>query len=275
MSLRARVAAPVRRRGLAVGLLCVGFGLAGLLWVAPAQWLGAVIGGVSEQQLTCRRWSGSVWRGRCEQMLLANGELGAVAWRLRGAAVLPVRIKVDLGWRRADSWLQGQLVITDFSAEVPTFTFYGLRGNLAFPTVRSLLPPNARQTLGLAANAEGMLWVHVPTFAFGALSPPCATGELWLDALHLPAWPSKLGPVQITLSDACPIMRGTIKDLGGPLQLDLQFDVDQAGMLALQGEISPRPISVAAWRDLLALMGPMTANGGYGVDLSMEWQVSN
>ncbi len=272
MTTRSRSFFGVSRQGLAIGSLAVGFGLAGLLWAAPAQWLAPVVAGISDQIIHCRRWSGTLRHGRCEQMLSVNGELGAVAWRLDSVAFFPAALKVDLGWRRADSWLQTELAMTDFANESPTFKFFDVRGHLSFPTIRSLLPPVTRKSLGPAADAEGALWIQVSEFTLGAGSPLCAHGQMFVDTLRLPGWPSKVGPVQINLNQDCASMGGTIQDSGGPLQIALQFELEEPGMLALRGEISPRPTSAEDWRVLLALMGPMTASGGYGVDLSLEWQ---
>lgn len=243
-----------------------------LLWLAPAQWLGPLVRKLTEPELECQRWSGTIWHGRCDQVRMDGGELGSFGWQVRGMGLAPVSLKLDLGWRRADSWVQTELIATDLFSAEPRLQFFDVRGNMALDTLRSLLPRTTRQSLGLLANADGRLWVKLAQLAVSSSSPPSAEGELLLEALRVPGWPSRIGPLRLQLRDDGAPMNGTIEDMGGPLQVALRVDFEEPQILSVRGEILPRPIAADRWQPLLALVGPMTAAGGYGVDISMEWQ---
>ena len=261
-------------RSIAFASISVALSLVLLLWLAPAQWLGPLVSKLTETELECQRWSGTIWHGRCDQLRMDGGELGSFGWQARGVGVAPVSLKLDLGWRRADSWLQAELIATDLFSPEPQLQFFDVRGNMTFETLRSLLPRATRQSLGLLADADGRLWVKLAQLVVSFSSAPWSEGELLVEDLRVPGWPSRIGPLRLQLRGDGAAMTGTIQDMGGPLQVALRVDFEEPQILSVRGEILPRPIAADRWQPLLALVGPKTAAGGYGVDLSMEWQTA-
>lgn len=250
----------------------------GLATQAPAQWLSPMLSRASEGQLACQRWTGSWWHARCEQLRWrdpATGqrtELGTLAWRLQHLRLWPFSLTLQGGWRRADSWLQTEGVLTPWPNNAPYWQASSLRGKLEMATLRASVPSVVWRKLGAAGNAEGTVAVQLARVSMQWGRPPCAEGNAVVLQLREPSWPSALGPLHLELSGDCPLPQGRLKDSGGPLQIDVRIYFERLNQLKLQGQISPRAQALDVWQPMLSLIGPMTAQGGYNMDLTLEWQ---
>ena len=264
--------------GLAVGLMI----FIGLLSSAPAQWWAPLLPRILGPAWTCHQWSGSWWAGRCERLAYSlgplNADLGRLGWQVVRDQGDWIPTGVRLGWRRGDGWAQ----TTVWLFRERAIAISELRVDTPIETLFEILPPAWSQSLGGARTARGRLQIDIaqPEWDREALNNIdqlfCAEGTLQLTDLQLANWPSPLGTVEVRPLSPCE--RGIeLRDRGGPLQISLRLEAPASPtpvrtQWRLLGTVTPRPGSIDPWASILRLLGPMQANGGYPVDLSLEWR---
>jgi hypothetical protein len=266
------------RLGLGIGLMV----FIGLITSAPAQWWSPLLPRILGPSWICHQWSGSLWAGRCEQLAYSSGplnvDLGRLGWQIVRDPGDWLPTGVRLGWRRAEGWAQA----TVWLFREREIAMSEMRVNAPIETLIEILPPAWSQSLGGVRTARGRLRVDIAELGWSRESFEnienllCAEGTLQLTGLQLANWPSPLGVIE--MRPVSPCERGMeLRDLGGPLQITLRLQAPTRQTPAraqwqLLGTVTPRPDSIDQWASILRLLGPMQANGGYPVDLSLEWR---
>lgn len=158
---------------------------------------------------------GSVWQGSVTRTYWRGRELGALAWRVRPAALLLGRIDADVNVR-------GEL---EAAARV--------RRGLLRTEVRNLrveLPTSwlGEEGVGLSLRPQGRLRVTVPLLAFEGDRPVALRGDaVWRDAAVAGATAATFGELRASFAlTADRRVRGTVRDGGGALSVAGGFVVD-------------------------------------------------
>lgn len=260
---------------LLIGLSVTCLTLAGLLFVAPAQWWTPLLVRFSDGALECRQWVGSLWSGGCMRLHASQGplgrDLGRVAWQLERSRHSLLPTTVMLGWQRGEGWLQARiaplrsdgLLLSQVRSEVP------------LEELIMALPPNWTRAAAALRQARGQVRIDVAELLLpydrenSASGGLCARGTVQVIGLRLPDWPEPLGPLKLTATERCGA-EFLLQDLGGPVQIRLTLISDNAQQWRLNGTLTPRRDAHTEWTSLLGQLGPMTPAGAYPVDLTIE-----
>lgn len=218
----------------------------------------------------CAAPSGSLWRGRCDDLRVGDATLGAVSWTLDALPLLGARLSGQVAWSRSGSRLAG---LVDASAG--KVVVRDLRGAADVSTLRALpvWPPS------LLANwspGEGRLRIDLKTAELRPQGPVRIVGSVDVDGLvsvGRERW--VLGDYRLTWREgAAPT--GTLTDRGGPLELVAEVRAatladatggPPGGAWRLEGTVRARD---AAWRPRLLVFGPADGAGRHA--LSIEWR---
>lgn len=223
--------------------------LLALLIVLPARWVAAAL----PESVQCARWSGSVWRGQCNELALRDGEtvvmrLSLLQWRLKPAALL--RLRLHAGFHSV--WPQGETSGEVMLASSGAIQVRGMDG-------RSELD---RRFFG--ALPEG--WHgHVDIRDFDLDWHDGIIGRLGgeLNVTNLvDARGTALGSYRLafTASDTPPFT-GQLTDTGGPMEVaaELQLTADQSWML--DGRMRVRDAANTRLNRTLDLLSSPDASG--------------
>lgn len=177
------------------------------LTVGTTLWMpAAALSRILPEALHCERWSGRVWRGRCEKLLWRGTALGQLSWTWSLRPLGERRLAGAILWERADSWIRTEASV-DAAGVVRAVS---LEGTLALSTLRSLIGPqasNVTRDLRLDGRLEAKLealdlqlpngappWSRLPTLL--RLEGQLSTRDLrWLGSSKTPGMSLPLGDI--------------------------------------------------------------------------------
>lgn len=218
----------------------------------------------------CAAPSGSLWRGRCDDLRTGDATLGSVSWTLRALPLLVGRVSADLSWTRSGSRLEGRIDATASAVELRD-----LRGDAELATLRALplWPPSL---LNAWSPGEGRLRIDLKRVSLQTQRLTRIEGRIDVDGLV------SIGRERWMLGDyrldwrGGPTPVGRLTDRGGPLQLDAAIAAatvtdgtaaPPGGAWGLEGKVRARD---PGWRPRLMVFGPADSAGWHSV--SVDWR---
>lgn len=189
--------------------------------------------------------SGSVWRGHANTLQVKDQSFEQFAWQMR---ILPLLIgRLQLGFEFDGNGRAGQGVAA-----------LSAGGGVGFNDVDVRLPAaDVDQYLGLGPLAlSGMMEMKFESAHFEQARLSSATGTLrWQNAALPGPPPLELGSFELALSNDEGVVKGVLKDAGGPVQLEGTVRLQPEGSYQFNGKISTRPGAMPALTQALKLMG--------------------
>jgi hypothetical protein len=250
-------------RTLAFAVLC-GFALGALLWM-PAVW----IAGLLPADVSCGRWAGRVWLGRCEGLSIRGSRSGDLTWALgRPGATdkISLTFPVQLAWSIGDSSARGVLVLAPQRSGLSLRAMHAVELDLSLQTLRNALPASVQ--LGPLAALEGRLRAAELQGSLDGVDRLQAMGEVRLEDVRLLRGDIPLGDFAAKFSAPTPsatpttpttsamATRGSVRDLGGPLRA--AGDIEFAPALAYSAVLRLEARSPSA-AQALGIAGPFEA----------------
>jgi hypothetical protein len=206
-------------------------GLAGVLLAqAPARLLGAAL---QEQGVTVASWSGTLWQGRAERVVLRAPEgdwhLGTVTWKLQAVSLLRLRPRVTLDAQWQAQRINGQL------------SWQGSKGLLAEGVAMQV--PAAVLSTWLPIDVQGTLTADVERMLWREMQLESAQGRVVWDnaSWRGSAGVYELGRYVLELADEGPgDIAGRVLTLSGPVQVVGELQLDTGRRYAIGLGIGPR-----------------------------------
>jgi hypothetical protein len=264
-SLPASGALPPRRAIALAASVLLAFLVGALVWFPAALAARAL-----PPPYACAAPSGSLWRGRCDDLRVGDASVGALSWTLRALPLLVGRVSADLTWARSGSRLEGRIDATASAVEVRD-----LRGDAGLATLRAL-PLWSPSLLNAWSPGEGRLRIDLKHVGVQGRRVARIEGRIDLDGLvsiGRERW--VLGDYRLDWRDG-PTPVGRLTDRGGPLELDAAIaaatvtDAAAAppgGAWGLEGKVRARNPD---WRPRLMVFGPADSAGWHRV--SVDWR---
>lgn len=237
---------PFRLRFILLGLAA--FAIA-LLVVFPAAW----VKGALPSQVGCASLAGSVWRGHCDGLTIAQPgqpplRLDSVDWKLHGLPLLRGRARADLAVAGANLSAQGLLTLQSGGQ----LSVEALTGTIALDHARLAALP-----AGWSAQAEARnLSFDVASGRIAALGGVLVARQL-RDARGASFGDFKL---EFPRQEAPPF-RGALTDQGGPMQLQSQLTLNADQSWQMRGTVLLRPGSPQGLASALDQLAPADLNG--------------
>jgi hypothetical protein len=204
--------------------------------------------------LRCSSAYGTLWRGSCAELVAGPRRLSGVNWTLHPAALLRARVALDLA--SADPAASGQAYVEwQPGGEL---LIEHLAATLAPSQLTGLLPTGWSASLQLAIAHARVRERHLVALE----------GTLDLQQLQLLAPRTAFGSFELAfpkVSAADPRaeapMRGTLRDLDGPLSMRGQMQLSPGGSYELEAKVAAHEDADPGLRQLLELLGPPDAQG--------------
>ncbi len=191
--------------------------------------------------------SGTLWQGRIQRLDVAGRSLRDVDWRWLPGEALLGRIGVALYARVDDGYVQAELL-------------RGLDGDLLLRDVdgRLGMPKLLRLVRVPGLKLGGELLLHLERLELDDDGRPVAArGRLaWLQAVTLFPQRLSLGDLQAVLSETDQGLRAQLSDAGGPLVLDGELLLSDAGRYTLELQLAARQRNTPLARALRMLGRP-------------------
>lgn len=222
--------------------------LLALVVVLPARW----VGGLLPSGVQCANWRGSIWRGQCLTLTIAQQPQPAIIdtlqWRVRPASLLRLTLAADV----ALTWAQG-----DAKGELEL-----RRGGLLTlrdVSARALLD---RELLGaLPRGWRGRLEASGVQLGMQDRSVRLLAGELLLQDFTDGSGVA-LGSYRLTFPAATqPPFPGQLQDTGGPFEVQAKVSIAADRSWELDGTVAARSAEAHIFDRQLELLGPADASG--------------
>lgn len=229
-------------------LLGAGAFVVALLVVLPASW----VGGLLPEGVQCAHWRGSVWRGQCLTLTIAQQPQPAVIdtlqWKVHPASLLRLTVAADV----ALTWAQGDAA---GRLELRRGGLLQLRD----VSTRALLD---RQLFGaLPRGWRGRLEATGVQLGMQGRTVQSLAGELQLHDLA-DGGGKALGSYRLAFPGATQApFAGQLQDLGGPFEVQANVSIGADRSWQLQGTVATRGLDAQAFGQQLELLGPADANG--------------
>lgn len=234
-----------QKKALLLGL--VAFALA-LVVVLPASWIeGALPSGVQ-----CGRWSGSVWRGQCQELTLSDSgkvvmKLASLRWKLHPMALLGLKVSADFQSRWSNGEASGKVAL-------------GAGGTIQLRdmTADTLLDPTALAALPAGWSGQARLDRGEFDWKDGRLGR--LGGLLDISGLS-DRNGTQLGSYRLDLpAGSKPPFTGQLTDTGGPVQVEAQLELTAGRNWSVEGRMRLRdPADPRLSRQLDMLSSPDAA----------------
>lgn len=224
--------------------------LLAVLVVLPAQWMTWLL----PAQVHCASWTGSVWRGQCNDLTVEQGsaplEIQMLHWKLHPLSLLRLALKADFNLRTAQGTVSGV-------AEL------GRKGQLAVENLTASAMFDRRLATMLAEGWNGQLEARNLTVKMQGNTLLALSGEIDLrdfkDARGAP-----FGSYRLVFAPTdAPPFTGTITDNGGPLAVKGAVTITADRRWQLDGLITPRADAPQELRSRLEILAAPDASGGH------------
>jgi len=201
--------------------------------------------------------TGTAWRGEASAVRGAGVALGRTRWTLHPAALLAGRVGADLDVMLADGFLRG-------------YASVGMGGSLHLEEVEAASPLAAARRLLPVPVTGGQATARIESLAVEERWPRTAVGTVRVAdvPLLLPGAPGAdeaTGSFEVRFDtvDAADDgeLVGTLRDLGGALELSGEVRLYPPGDYEVSGRVRPRDDAPRALADSLNLLGPPGPDG--------------
>lgn len=206
--------------------------------------------------VTCAAPAGTVWRGSCGQLRVAEVAVSGLSWVLHPAALLRLRLAADLasqdpearGQAQVELALNGSLAITALAASV------------ALPSSAVVVPDGTSGNMQLAIDSARIEGRHLVALQ----------GRIDLQQIRIENPQADLGSFELQFAPPKDpaVMVGQLRDLNGPLSLSGVLQLSPTGGYQLDGSVMPRPGASAELTQKLQILGPPDAQGRHEFSLA-------
>lgn len=217
--------------------------LAGFLYWLPA----ALFSWALPRDLHCDTLSGSLWNGHCSGLSVRGSRSGEFSWRLQWPRWQPIGLPVTLAWQRGDSRFDGILTL---GAKGPAHLQVS-SADLSLQTVRDALP--ADLGVGPLAAVAGRLQTSALAVQWQAGRISGIRGTALLRDGRLLRFDVDVGSFSAEFTGNA----GTLRDLGGPLELAGDLRLGDDGRYQINARVSARTNRL---RNTLSIMAPLDFN---------------
>lgn len=239
-----------------VGLL--GYGVFMLAYF-PAANLLALAGDQVPGGLRAAQTEGTLLAGSAKNLRLGHGTIQSLTWRWRPLALFTGRWEYALAVREPGLDLSAMVSLD--SARAIRIT--GLQGQAALERVAALASP-------YPLLLDGDLTLQMEELCLDPTGiPNAARGTIQLSDTRTSIGRAfALGDFYATFTTADKIIRGEIKDTGGPLDLTGTLTHDPDGRYGFSGELGVRDESNAELRQILGILGQPGTDGKWPLELT-------
>jgi hypothetical protein len=223
--------------------------LLALLVVFPAGWVNAFM----PDAVKCGAWSGSVWRGQCQDLLLSDGEkpvmqLATLRWELKPLSLL----RLKLSARFHSTWPEGET--TGQVAVAPS-------GQIQVRNMSGRTVLDRRFFGAMPAGWRGQLEIRGFDLDWHAGSIGRLGGEMLVTDL-LDARGTSLGSYRLVFpAGGTPPFSGTLNDSGGPLEVQARLELTADRNWTLDGRMRTRDSQDASLDRALDMLSFAEADG--------------
>jgi hypothetical protein len=226
-----------------------GFLLA-LLIVLPARW----VAGLLPAEVQCAAWSGSIWHGQCNGLVIqqkgAPIEAQLLQWKLHPAALLRLSVRTDFSFRTVQGTGSGV-------AEL------GRKGRVDLENLAIKAVFDRRLATMLAEGWTGQLQASDLTVKLQGNTLNLLSGEINLQDFN-DGRGTTFGSYRLLFPRAAKApFTGTLSDTGGPLAIKASITIAADRRWQLDGTVTPRPDAPESLTSRLEILGPPDATGGY------------
>lgn len=180
--------------------------------------------------------SGSVWSGKAGVALVKGQMLENLEWSIRpwsllfGQVGLDWRLQIPAGDEKTGNYIQAN-------------TALGLDGSVAFSTLEARFPASTIAQLAEsgALRPTGVVNMNLSDVVWDGQNLVSANGRVvWQGAGISLLKPLPFGDQSITLETADKVIKGVLKDNGGPLSLDGLLTLTAEGKYEFNGNLAAR-----------------------------------
>jgi hypothetical protein len=236
--------------------------LGGLIVWLPARWIAPLL----PATVQCGAWHGTVWRGECAALTLANAPLGRAAWSLELAPLWRAQLALDVGLVAERSALSARIERSIF--DTARLDLQALRLQATIVDLRRMLPQ-----LPWPAGVDATLDVDLPQLVLINGVPSAARGGGAINGLRLPAPLDRLPTnyewhVQPANGDQPPTLE--LADRGGEVEVRATLRYTRPRGYELQARLRPRSDDpqLQTW---LAPLGARAPDGTYQYALAATY----
>ena len=176
--------------------------------------------------------TGTVWNGNAQVVQVAGANLGALTWQLHVLPLLTLRAIADVKVQRSDGFAQG--------------TVSARSGSIDLRNLTAALPLSALPAQVAPGGWSGSVNAKLVTLTLENGWPTSADGTIEVMDLTGPARkPASIGSYQVKFpaEKSTPgALTGTVKDVGGPIQIDGTIQLKAADRSYLvEGRVATKP----------------------------------
>ncbi|MDH5784554.1 MAG: type II secretion system protein N [Chromatiales bacterium] len=230
-----------------------------LLWRLPAAVVYEMVLPDTPMPVQLTAVRGTLWEGRA-QLQQGQNALANLSWDLSAAWLLAGRVAATLKVNPAEGYIDADVVVPVSGGEI------------AITDLRGMLPMAAVQQhiKAIPLPLEGELTLKLDELLISAEGRPIAAEGrvVWHKAGLQMGESLALGDLQLTLTTVEKGIEGTIRDSGGPLQINATLHLDENASYQLQGTITPSGSTPESLRSMLSMLGQPDSQGGYPLNLS-------
>ncbi len=208
-------------------------------------------------QLTATRADGTLWSGQLNHGRLGNLPYESLAWSINPLALFLGRVETQLEMREgtgfargtAAAYLGGRLTGSNIELKIPA------------ATAAPLLPVKSL-TLGGSINAA------INVLEVVNRKPARIEGTaVWSDASITVGESVPLGSFRAEITTQEGRIRTTVRDSGGPVEIEALAQLDEAGRYRVTGNISTRPSANAGLAQMIKMSGRPGRDGRIPINI--------
>jgi general secretion pathway protein N len=234
---------------LRVILLGIAAFVLALIMVLPARW----VGGLLSPQVQCDAWSGSIWRGECNGLILQlpgspPEPIESLQWTMHPTALLRLALRADFRLRAEQG--TGSGIIEMASGD-----------RIALEDVSLDMLFDRRLVGMIAPGWSGQLHGEELALRMQGKQLLALAGDLQLSNFN-DGRGVALGSYSLQFPPAAaPPFVGALQDKGGPFETIASLTVNADRSWLLDGTLAARPGAPRSLQNRLDLLGPPDANG--------------
>lgn len=224
----------------------------------PASWALALLPASADVQ--CAEASGTLWAGRCGRFAARGMTFGTLEWRLHPSRLLRGRLAGTVAVHRPGSRLVARV-------ETPL-----LGGALEARELRAELELEPALLPRLPSTLSGRVSADLSHLHFDGKRLDALAGRIVARELHEAGpSPASLGDYELAFDQPSPVagpLRGTLRDLGGPLGVQGTVTLTTEPGYLVEGLVATRPDASAELARQIEFLGSPDASGRRPFSLS-------
>lgn len=207
--------------------------------------------------------NGSIWQGSASQTSWKGQPLGTLHWDLQVLPLMLGKLGAGFSIQTPQGYLQGEVTAPLTSGPI---RLSEMSGQLPLAELMRFAP-----SMPIPVAVAGTATLNISQLEFDPVTRAVgATGRAnWQSAEVLSPQAFKMGNLQADIStDGEGVVVAQLKDLGGPLQLDAQFQIKPDQTYHLSGTVAAANSAEASLQQALAWLGQADANGRHRLNLN-------